>query len=348
MYLDDGVFVPPSGVYTVRCFIYARNGVYMPPLGVYQHVISFVSTTGCLCLRRTTCLYVCLFITLEDLCAKYRASCNNLQRLRTNKAQDGPSAEDRPPKVAGDFLPQHSLDGTQSSGVRQTERVWAMHERSFSRVYSRGLECCLSSFFFSPGALVMGEWPLFIGVLASGSFITSSEPVYLRCSELVNPGDFHETSRSLFNLPGIFGSILTFLGGSRCLCRILVCLNIPAFFFLAFWDIIGRFLAFSDIPTVFWLYGTFQSFGFLGHPGRFLALWDVPVIWRHFPRTPLESGFKSHPGEHTPLHRSDVGPAPTKLDKKREPSGYLCHFPRREDVSAIFQAKLGPVYGAYV
>ncbi|MQL91066.1 hypothetical protein Taro_023670 [Colocasia esculenta] len=32
--------------------------------------------------------------------------------------------------------------------------------------------------------------------------------------------------------------------------------------FLAFWDIADRFLAFSDVPTVFWLYGTFLSFGF--------------------------------------------------------------------------------------
>ncbi|MQM22029.1 hypothetical protein Taro_055076 [Colocasia esculenta] len=49
--------------------------------------------------------------------------------------------------------------------------------------------------------------------------------------------------------------------------------------FLAFWDIAGHFLAFSDVPAVFCLYGTFLSFGFPGHPGRFLTLWDVPVIW---------------------------------------------------------------------
>ncbi|MQM04526.1 hypothetical protein Taro_037325 [Colocasia esculenta] len=47
---------------------------------------------------------------------KRRASCNNLQHLRTNKAQDGPSTEDRPPNAAGDFLLQHSLGGTPSSG----------------------------------------------------------------------------------------------------------------------------------------------------------------------------------------------------------------------------------------
>ncbi|MQL74983.1 hypothetical protein Taro_007357 [Colocasia esculenta] len=50
----------------------------------------------------------------------------------------------------------------------------------------------------------------------------------------------------------------------------------------------GRFLALWDIPVIwlsrtsrpfFWLYGTFLSFGFLGHPDRFLALRDIPVIW---------------------------------------------------------------------
>ncbi|MQL78362.1 hypothetical protein Taro_010795, partial [Colocasia esculenta] len=105
----------------------------------------------------------------------------NLQRLRTNKAQDGPSVEDRPPKAAGDFLPQHSLDRTQSSGL----------------------------------------W--------------------------------------------IFSSLIDF---SRCLCRILACLDIPAVFWLS-----GTLLA------VFWLSRTSRPFsGFMGHSCH-LAFSDIPAVF---------------------------------------------------------------------
>ncbi|MQL70766.1 hypothetical protein Taro_003085, partial [Colocasia esculenta] len=197
-------------------------------------------------MRNGICASVERLQTCRIINVRNRASCNNLQRLRANKAQ-----EDRPPKATGDFLPQHSLDGTQSSGVRQTERVWAMHVRSFSRVYSRGFRCC----FVPP--------------------------------------------------------------------------DIPAVF-LPFWDIAGRFLAFLDIPAVFWLYGAFL--------------------------TPLESGFKSRPRERTPLHRSDVGPAPpdwtrganrqaifaifratrTYLQFSGQQGGPLCNFTQTGSRTGVF------------
>ncbi|MQL91842.1 hypothetical protein Taro_024459 [Colocasia esculenta] len=84
IYIEHNTRIPSMRYYVISFTLAMGNGVYVPPLGVYKHVISFVSTTGCLCLRRTTCLYVCLFITPEDLCAKYRARalCNDLRNDR--------------------------------------------------------------------------------------------------------------------------------------------------------------------------------------------------------------------------------------------------------------------------
>ncbi|MQM22859.1 hypothetical protein Taro_055918 [Colocasia esculenta] len=123
------------------------------------------------------------------------------------------------------------------------------------------------------------------------SLIVSFEPVYLRCSKLVNLEaswslvNLSEDFRSYLDLPElsaisrdsrhvqgflslfdnpktwgglpyrlrIFSSLIDF---PRCFCR-----------FMAFLGHSCHFLAFSDFPAVFWLPGTFLPFpGFLGHP----------------------------------------------------------------------------------
>ncbi|MQL75264.1 hypothetical protein Taro_007600, partial [Colocasia esculenta] len=50
------------------------------------------------------------------------------------------------------------------------------------------------------------------------------------------------------------------------------------------------------------------------------------ICWR-FLRTSNVVGFKSHPRERTPLHRSGVGPAPSGWTKGTNCWAIFCHFP---------------------
>ncbi|MQL77402.1 hypothetical protein Taro_009804, partial [Colocasia esculenta] len=101
-----------------------------------------------------------------------------------------------------------------------------------------------------------------------------------------------------------------------CLCHILVCLDIPAVF-LAYWYIAGRFLAFSDIPAIFWLYGTFQSF---------------EDISRELPSSPASSHTQEsarHFIEATwvPLHRMGQEARTVRLSLPfSAPRGRICNF----------------------
>ncbi|MQL97479.1 hypothetical protein Taro_030173 [Colocasia esculenta] len=96
--------------------------------------------------------------------------------------------------------------------------------------------------------------------------------------------------------------------------------------FLAFWDIAGRFLAFSDIPAVFWLYGTFQSFG---------------DIFRELPSSPTSSHAQEsarHFIEATwvPLHRIGQEARTVRLSLPfSAPQGCICNFPGSRGTSAI-------------
>ncbi|MQL95090.1 hypothetical protein Taro_027753 [Colocasia esculenta] len=163
--------------------------------------------------------------------------------------------------------------------------------------------------------------------------MVSFEPVYLRCSKLVNPEAIHGALRSFLDLPGISGRILTSRNFRPCLdmcfCRFLICLDILAISrltrtSLSFPGFLGhpcRFLAFWDIPAISWFSRTSLPFsGFLGHSCHFLAFSDISVVfWLSGTFLPFP-GFLGHPCSF--LAFSDI-PAVSWLSRTSLPCRFL-------------------------